>query len=100
MTEPAETPPHLDPRYLGLLQGICPNTGEHCEALGDLRFKVEVSRDAFKLGVGADFSFDAMTTGQQEAYDRYTAEAEQRAETIQRILGGSCIGSCAPQEAS
>jgi hypothetical protein len=100
MTERAEVLPHEDARYLNLLNGICPNTGKRCEALGDLRFEAEVARDSFRMGVGTGFSFDAMTVGQRETYDRQLAESLERAETIQRVLGGSCIGSCALQEAS
>ncbi|HSW74437.1 MAG TPA: hypothetical protein VLG16_01060 [Candidatus Saccharimonadales bacterium] len=97
MIESTSVPPHLDPKYLCLLEGVCPNTGERCTALGVLRFNAEVSRDSFAMGAGEGFSFDAMTAGQREAYDRHTAEAQQRAETIQQVLGGKCIDSCAPQ---
>ncbi|HEX8762490.1 MAG TPA: hypothetical protein VF733_01905 [Candidatus Saccharimonadales bacterium] len=99
MTDHVEVPPHEDPKYLNLLKGVCPNTGRRCEALGDLLFRIDVTRDSFKMGAGTNFSFDAMTAGQQEAYNRQLAESQKHAETIQRILGGSCIDSCGPQEA-
>jgi hypothetical protein len=100
MTESSSVPPHLDPKFLNLLEGVCPNTGERCTALGDLRFNAEVS-NSFRMGVGdGPFSFDVMTAGQREAYARRNAEAQERANTIQQILGGKCVDSCTPQEAS
>lgn len=101
MTEQGGTPPHLDSKYLGLLKGTCPNTGERCEALGDLRFNATASSDSLRMGIGeGSLSFDSMTVGQREAYSIYTEKSQERAVIIQQILGGRCIDSCTPQEAS
>jgi hypothetical protein len=85
-------PPHENPRYLGLLKGFCPSTGQPCERLGDLRFQRDVSGDSFGMAGG---TFGSMTAGQGEAYARRTQEALQIAELTQRALNGDCRRSCA-----
>lgn len=83
-----------DEKFVQVFRGICPNTGELCEKLGDLRYALKISRESFRENFGKG-SYENMTPEQQAAYDRKSQEQRQMDELATIVVAGQCLGGCA-----
>ena len=83
-----ETPITEDERLYDIADGICPNTGDNCGALEDMR-RINDDRISSRTRILPIVGLSILTSPEDIIW------SDRKGQLIRRVLDLDCVGSCA-----